>query len=117
MSVKRTKRLGRESDVGALQMQLLWLLSKKPAHGYELMKTLNAIKKTKVTQSTLYPALSALEKKGLVQSGKASGARGKKVYSLTGSGKRVMKQNCAEFVGIFKGIIADFYCPLCNCKR
>ena len=46
----------------------LLLLSEKPKHGYELMKSLDAIKSTKITQGTLYPALQRLEELNLIKS-------------------------------------------------
>ncbi|PIO03899.1 hypothetical protein COT48_03160 [Candidatus Woesearchaeota archaeon CG08_land_8_20_14_0_20_47_9] len=110
MSVKRGVELG------ALQTQVLWLLGKKPSHGYELMKELNAIKKTKVTQGTLYPLLAKLEAAGFVK-GERKGARNKRVYSLTPKGKAVMRESCAEFVKLFSGIISDFKCTSCGCSE
>ena len=60
-------------DLGILQMQILWLLNRKDTHGYELMKNLNEIKNTKITQGTLYPALQRLEELNLIKSKKALG--------------------------------------------
>lgn len=105
----------RNVDLGVLQMQVLWLLSKKPSHGYSLMAELNRIKKTRITQGTLYPVLAKLEALRLVK-GKKGGARGKKVYRLTPEGKKVLLRNCAEFCAVFGGIIADFYCASCARK-
>ena len=110
MSVKRGVELG------MLQMQVLWLLGKKPAYGYEMMRELNAIKKTKVTQGTLYPLLVKLAAAGFVK-GERKGARNKRVYSLTPKGRAVMRQSCAEFVGNFSGIISDFKCTSCGCSK
>ena len=100
-------------ELGALQMQVLWLLGKKPGHGYELMKELNAIKKTKVTQGTLYPLLAKLAAAGFVK-GERKGSRNKRVYSLTPKGKAVKRESCGEFVKLFSGIISDFRCGACK---
>jgi len=122
MSVNRNMRAARGErglELGVLQMQLLWLLSKKPTHGYELMRTLSKIKNTRITQGTLYPALERLEEMRLVagKRSKARADRGKIVYSLTESGFREMDRNCKEFCLIFSGVFKDFYCKQHLCKR
>lgn len=107
MSVKRC-------DLGLLQMQILWLLSKKPSHGYDLMKTLNKIKRTRITQSTMYPCLAKLESMGLVKS-KASGSRGRKTYVLSAKGRKTLAQSMKEFCACFEGIFKDVKCVECGC--
>lgn len=99
-------------------MQVLWLLSKKPAHGYELMRKLSEIKNARITQGTLYPALERLQEMGLVvgKKFKARAHRGKIVYSLTEKGFREMARNCKEFCLIFSGVFNDFYCKQRLCK-
>lgn len=107
MSVKQ------HSDLGLLQMQILWILGRKPTHGYELMKKLNSIKTKKIEQGTLYPALQKLEEYGLIRV-KETGGRGKKIYELTGEGQDVMIASCEEFSRTFSGIIVDFFCKSCK---
>jgi len=99
-------------DLGVLQMQVLWLLSKEPQHGYALLKRLRAIKRAPLTQGALYPALAALERAKFVKARKA-GVRGKKVYAVTAKGRKALNEACAEFVAIFQGIFGDFYCTKC----
>jgi DNA-binding PadR family transcriptional regulator len=104
-------------DLGVLQMQVLWLLSKEPQHGYALLKRLRALKRAPVTQGALYPALAALEKQKLIKAEKA-GARGKKVYCVTPAGRKTLNDACGEFVAIFQGIFGDYYCGTrCSCGR
>ncbi|MEM0475624.1 MAG: PadR family transcriptional regulator [Candidatus Norongarragalinales archaeon] len=104
-------------NLGILQMQVLWLLSKEPQHGYALLKTLSRLKKTRITQGTLYPALAALERAQLVKSRKA-GARGKKVYFVTPAGRKALREACSEFVAIFQGIFNEYFCGTqCSCPR
>src|SRR3989344_7012550 len=93
------------SDLGMLQMQILWLLENQPIHGYALMKRLNAMKKTKVTQGTLYPTMQKLVSLGYVST-KEDGNR--KVYYLTAKGKSKMDSACAEFVSMFKCIFEKY---------
>lgn len=99
-----------EIELGLLQMQILWVLSRKPTHGYELMKMLNEMKKTKVTQGTLYPALRALEERGLI---KGHEEERKQVYSITPKGSRVMIDSCMDFSKTFFGIFQSFVCEKC----
>ena len=109
MSVSRHKQKS-EIELGLLQMQVLWLL-KKPTHGYELMKRLNEIKTTKITQGTLYPTLQRLEELKLITS---KTEQRKKIYHLTGKGKKVMRDSCSDFCKTFHGIFHDFVCEKCS---
>jgi DNA-binding PadR family transcriptional regulator len=92
-------------------MQILWILGKKPAHGYMLMKKLSELKRTKITQGTLYPTMQRLQELGLVEAAEESR---KRVYSLTAKGKRVMKSSCGDFCATFQGIFHDFVCHTCG---
>jgi len=100
-------------DLGMLQMQILWLLSRKNSHGYELMKDLSVIKRSKVTQGTLYPAMQKLEALKLVE-GKESD--NKIVYTLTQKGRKTMNDSCVEFTRTFFGVFQDFVCEKCVSK-
>ncbi len=108
--------VGRNVDLGLLQLQVLWLLSKKKSCGYELMRELNALKRTSITQGALYPALAGLMRRKLIRvSGK--GTRGKKYYAVTALGKRELKRNCREFLNTFAGMITDYKCSRCGCGK
>jgi len=100
-----------EIEVGMLQMQILWLLNRKKTHGYELMKELNKLKTTNITQGTMYPALQRLQELKLVK----SSASGRKInYMLTPAGRKVMRDSCADFCRTFHGIFEDFICEKCK---
>jgi DNA-binding PadR family transcriptional regulator len=101
----------KQIDLGLLQMQILWILSKKHMHGYLLMKELDELKKTKITQSTLYPALQKLEKMKLIKSKKKERTI---VYHVTERGKKAMNNACKDFCRTFSGIIKDFVCGKCE---
>jgi DNA-binding PadR family transcriptional regulator len=112
MSVDKHSPRGKsEIELGLLQMQVLWLLSRKPTHGYELMKDLNLLKKTRITQGTLYPTMQRLEELGMVR--REAGER-KIVYHLTPKGKQVMADGCRDFSRTFFGIFNDFVCNHCK---
>ena len=99
-----------EIELGLLQMQILWLLSRKSTHGYDIMKMLGEIKKTKVTQGTLYPTLQSLEKRALI---KRHDEDRKSVYSITLKGRKVMNETCLDFSRTFFGIFQNFVCEKC----
>lgn len=102
-------------DLGLLQMQVLWILSKRPSHGYYLMDLLTRIKHSPITQGTLYPTLAKLEKLGLVTF-HTEGPRGKKTYALTAKGRRVAQDTCREFMSTYQDIFYDFGCAKCSGK-
>ncbi|MBU0526994.1 PadR family transcriptional regulator [Candidatus Micrarchaeota archaeon] len=74
---------------------LLWLISKKEVHGYELMKMLDedggfAL----VASSKIYPLLAQLTKKGLISSKtRMQGKRARKSYSITSKGLLHIKKS------------------------
>jgi len=100
-----------EIELGLLQMQILWILSRKSTHGYELMRDLNEIKTTKITQGTLYPTLQRLLNLGLIK----KDDQGRKiVYHITKKGDKTMKNSCVDFCKTFNGIYQDFVCQKCK---
>jgi DNA-binding PadR family transcriptional regulator len=100
-----------EIELGLLQMQILWILNRKSTHGYELMKDLNKIKTTKITQGTLYPTLQRLLNLGLI---KKDNQGRKIVYHITKKGDKTMKISCSDFCKTFNGIYQDFVCQKCK---
>ena len=99
-----------EIELGMLQMQILWIVDRKPTHGYDMMKILNDIKKTKITQGTLYPALAMLEERGYIT---REGHERKRVYNRTADGKKAMNEACTDFSKTFFGIFQNFVCEKC----
>ncbi len=105
------KRNFNDIEIGLLQMQILWLLSRKSMHGYGLMKSLSEIKKNKITQGTLYPTMQRLEGMKLIK----RNAEGRKIiYNITSKGKKAMKDSCEDFSRTFFGIFKDFVCEKCR---
>lgn len=116
MSVNQHTGAGKELDrseieIGLLQMQILWFLKKRKMHGYELMKKLNTIKNTKITQGTLYPSMQRLVELRLVDYEEKDR---RKIYRITKKGSRIMERTCADFVATFGGIFEDFVCMRCD---
>jgi PadR family transcriptional regulator, regulatory protein PadR len=76
---------------GHVDLLLLSVLEKGPAHGYRVIEVLRERSEGgfQLAEGTLYPALYRLERRGLVASRWASvGGRGRRVYRLTRTGRR-----------------------------
>jgi DNA-binding PadR family transcriptional regulator len=85
----------KETQKGYIRIATLTLLSKKPHHGYELMKEIR--ERThgfwKPTAGGMYPVLKDLQKSGYIE-GKwdTKTKRRKRVYVITESGRAVLKR-------------------------
>jgi Fe2+ or Zn2+ uptake regulation protein len=78
-----------ESEVKILNLVKFYaicLLAERPKHGYEIIKDIGEKMEKSVSPGQIYPFLSLLEKKGMLQHG-PSGKRDKKVYNLTPKGR------------------------------
>jgi DNA-binding PadR family transcriptional regulator len=90
---------------GHLDRLLLAVLAEGDGHGYELAQRLGrrSGEAFDVPEGSLYPALHRLEKGGLVKSRwDATTGRRRRVYSLTGTGRRRLgswKAEWATFAG------------------
>jgi len=73
---------------GVLSLLLLWLLAEQESYGYELAQRLRGLGLSSITDGTVYPALSRLEREGRVTTrlvGSRSGPA-RKYYRPTASG-------------------------------
>jgi DNA-binding PadR family transcriptional regulator len=86
-------RPGRMFGQGELQLLLLVLIADSPAHGYDLIRTIEARFGGSYAPSpgTIYPTLTLLEEQDLI-AGKAE-ANGKKSYSVTEKGRQHIAGN------------------------
>jgi DNA-binding PadR family transcriptional regulator len=77
---------GRKLTSGDLQLVVLALLERRPAHGYELIKTLEETSNGFYTPSpgVIYPALTYLEEIGFAA---VEPEGNRKLYSITDSGR------------------------------
>lgn len=98
-----------------LETRVLWIVSKKPVHGYAVLKELNKDRKHKTTNGTLYPILQKLLKAKAVKV-KKTGAREKKIYEISKQGKAVLKEACNELCATFQSIFSDFVCRTCGAR-
>ncbi|MDG4811216.1 PadR family transcriptional regulator [Micromonospora sp. WMMD1120] len=74
---------------GALDMCLLALLAREPAHGYELVRRMEAAGFGAISYGTIYPLLTRMRRLGLVAHEQHASPTGppRKVYALTRSGR------------------------------
>lgn len=86
---------------GCSKTMVLQLLSREALHGYEVARRLKELTggKIEVTEGTLYPLLHSLEADERIASEwvKGDGKRKKKVYSITASGKALLKSKQKEW--------------------
>jgi PadR family transcriptional regulator, regulatory protein PadR len=74
---------------GALDMCLLALLGGAPAHGYELVRRMEAVGFGAVGYGTIYPLLTRMRRLGLVADERQDSPAGppRKIYTLTDAGR------------------------------
>ena len=86
---------------GVFATFLLWLIGKKPIHGYGIISTLRREHRSvHVGPSHVYPLLAGLCRQGLVKvREESSGMRVRKLYSITPAGKRKLAEAKARFLG------------------
>jgi PadR family transcriptional regulator PadR len=95
---------------GALDMCLLALLAREPAHGYELVRRVEASGLDAVGYGTIYPLLTRMRRLGLVADEMQASPNGppRKVYALTDAGRSRLEawhQQWTHFVGVVTAIL------------
>jgi DNA-binding PadR family transcriptional regulator len=106
---------------------LLGLLSEKPAYPYQIEQEVeyrDMRSWTDLSMSTIYKVLRKLEKSGLVISKKeiSKENRLRKQYSITGDGKRILKQKLENMMSepehmIWQLDLATYNCHLLDKKK
>jgi DNA-binding PadR family transcriptional regulator len=89
----------KETQKGYIRIATLILLSKKPHHGYELMKEINVRTRGfwKPTAGGMYPMLKDLQESGYVQGEwDTKTRRRKRIYKITESGRAVLRRALAK---------------------
>ncbi len=79
---------------GVLEGAVLQILSRGSNHGYEIVKALNQVGFTSVSEGTVYPILLRLEKKGLVEVDRVRSELGppRKIYTLNADGRTALDE-------------------------
>lgn len=89
----------KETQKGYIRIATLVLLSKKPHHGYEIMKEIKERTQGfwKPTAGGIYPILKDLQTSGYIQGQlDKKTKRKKRIYKITDSGKTVLKRALAK---------------------
>jgi DNA-binding PadR family transcriptional regulator len=87
---------------------ILWLISKGPIHGYEIIKEVKRLTGRRLKPATLYPLLNRLEEDGfLISESMAKGQRELRCYRLTEKGETAFAKMSAMFKLPVKRIITD----------
>lgn len=93
---------------GALEMMVLQLIQREPAHGYALVQRIRELSQDllQVEEGSLYPALQRLLKAGLVRASWELSATGRRirVYRLTPAGIRHLSIEVSSFEQMLLGI-------------
>lgn len=90
---------------GLLSFSILWLLTKKEMYGQELADELGKMRGIVPNAGTIYPALSELEKRGLVERIR----RGRKnYYFLTETGRLGSIEACRYFCTVYEDIFKEY---------
>ena len=88
---------------GRLRLYLLKLLSERPRHGYELIRSLEQRFQGRYAPSagTVYPRLQRLEADGLLT---CTAAGSRKVYEITAAGRAELSTRAAELEALEREI-------------
>jgi DNA-binding PadR family transcriptional regulator len=89
----------KETQKGYIRIAVLILLSKKPHHGYEMMKAVEERTSGfwKPTAGGIYPILQDLENSGYVKGEwDQQTKRKRKIYELTETGKKVLERTLSK---------------------
>ena len=89
---------------GMLSFLILWLLSKRPMYGQELAEEISKRKGAKPNPGTIYPALKALNKRGLIDSKKEGRVT---THQITKEGRKGIQTACEYFCKAFGEIFQE----------
>jgi DNA-binding PadR family transcriptional regulator len=100
----------KEAQKGYTRLALLILLSKKPYHGYEMMKEVEDRTEGfwKPTAGGVYPILQSLEKSGYIVGKWNNEKRKRKMYQITESGKFILDRALLKNDQIIENLSALF---------
>ena len=91
---------------GVLDMCLLAVISEQPTYGYEMARKLQARGLDLVSDGSIYPSLSRLQKQGLVEGYLVEAGSGpaRKYYRLAASGRKALQAWTAEWRNLASGV-------------
>src|SRR6185503_4497781 len=93
---------------GALELMVLRLLQREPAHGYALVQRIQQVSTDllRVEEGSLYPALQRLLRAGFVRAewGVSSTNRRVRIYYLTRAGEKHLAVEISRFEQMLTGV-------------
>ena len=91
---------------GLLDIVVLNLLNRGPAHGYEMVQTMKRIEGLQIREGNIYPVLARLETDGLVSSYSQPSTDGppRKYFKLTEAGQKVLEDMNKHWEQIIESI-------------
>ena len=91
-------------------MLILKIAALRPIHGYAIVQRIQQISKEAldIPQGSLYPALYRLETQGLIEAewGQSDNGRRAKFYTVTGDGRRRLREETAGWNRLAAAIAA-----------
>lgn len=100
---------------GTLDLLILKALSWGKAHGYAVARWIEQATDDalQIEEGSLYPALHRLEERGLIEStwGLSENNRRARYYTLTGDGRRQLKQESAMWSRFARAVFAALDAP------
>ena len=93
---------------GVLDMCLLALIAEEPSYGYEMVDKLEHRGLELVSEGSIYPLLSRLQKKGLIEGYfvESTGGPPRKYYRIAEDGKRQLDAWESEWLRLSEGVKA-----------
>lgn len=91
---------------GVLDMCLLSIISEEPSYGYEMVRKLQDRGLQLVSEGSIYPLLSRLQKGGLVEGYLVQSTEGpaRKYYRITAAGGRALDDWAEEWAAFRNGV-------------
>ena len=91
---------------GVLDMCLLSIIREEPSYGYEMVRKLQGRGLSLVSEGSIYPLLSRLQKNGLVEGYLVQSSEGpaRKYYRITSSGEVALDDWTTEWRGFRDGV-------------
>ena len=100
-----------------VKFYVLLVLYDAPAHGYKIMKELESKIGKKPSSGEVYPFLGKLHEEEYVKITE-KGGRGKKVYTLTDKGQKLVEHLVDRLGGLLEAVLEPrlTVCANCGCK-
>jgi PadR family transcriptional regulator PadR len=91
---------------GILDMCLLALIAEEPSYGYEMVDKLQRRGLELVSEGSIYPLLSRLQRQGLIEGYfvESTGGPPRKYYRIAGAGRRQLGEWATEWRKLSRGV-------------